>query len=341
VESPLVCISGVTGADLKQRVFQIMTKQVGPKLSGAKKALLAAAAVVVVAAPIVFGGMRLVPIYGQVFHPASPFASYEVVVIKPSKDDAHGASTDGEQTHYLVTAKMLIQFAYGIYSPPKLNNLDVLGGPDWINSDVFDIVGKMPSTEFVQEQNLTRNQKHERRQLMEQSMLAERFQLKMHTEMRDQPVYALTVIKGGPKMTPAKDATGSAYVNPTPSSRDPKELKRGLIVNPRPGALVMTVKGMTLDMLVNALMAQKETGGKPVVNQTGLTGAYDFTLVWGVEEAPTDSGAVEEPPLMTAIRQQLGLKLIETKGPGEAVVIDHIEKPSLDGAAVQAKAEKP
>ena len=336
VESPLACVSGVTGANLKRRVMQIMTERVVRNLDTGRKLLLAVVAVAAIAAPLAFGVLRMIPMYGQVFRATGPLPSYEVVVIKPSKEDAHGASTDGEQTHYLITAKMLIQFAYGIFSPPKIMNLDVLGGPDWINTDVFDIVAKMPSTEFEQEQGQTRNHRHERRQLMEQSMLADRFKLKMHTEMRDQPVYALTVIKGGPKMTPAKDVTGGAHVNPNPGSTTPEELHRGLIVRAKGRGFEMTVKGMTLDTFVDALMSYKETDGKPVVNQTGLTGAYDFTLVWGPEEtSPSDSGEVEEPPLFTAIQQQLGLKLAQTKGPAEVIVIDHIERPTLDSAELQ------
>ena len=339
VESPLPCVSGVTGANLKHRVMQIMTERVVRNLDAGRKLLLAVVAVAAIAAPLAFGVLRMIPMYGQVFHATGPLPSYEVVVIKPSKEVAHGADTQGEQTHYLVTAKMLMQFAYGIYSPPKVMNLDVLGGPDWINTDVFDIVGKMPSTEFEQEQTLSRNHRHERRQLMEQSMLADRFKLKMHTEMRDQPVYALTVIKGGPKMTPARDTTGGAHVNPNPGSTTPEELHRGLIVRAKGRGFEMTVKGITLDTFVDALMSYKETDGKPVVNQTGLTGAYDFTLVWGPEEtAPSDSGEVEEPPLFTAIQQQLGLKLAQARGPAEVIVIDQIERPTLDGAELQPPA---
>jgi uncharacterized protein (TIGR03435 family) len=122
----------------------------------------------------------------------------------------------------------------------------------------------------------------------------------------------------------------------------PDQLTRGLIVQAKGRNFVMTVKGMTLDFFVDALGAQKETAGKQVVNQTGLTGAYDFTLTWGPEDsAAVDSGdanEVIEPPLFTAIQQQLGLKLAEGKGPAEVVVIDHIEKPVFDEAEVTAPA---
>jgi bla regulator protein blaR1 len=335
VESPLVCVAGITGADLAARVRAIMTLR-SDALGWWRKAALAALAVAAVAIPMAFGVVRMIPMYGQVLKATGQLPSYDVVVIKPSKDEAHGASTTGEQTQYLVTAKMLIQFAYGIYSPPKMIDLNVVGGPDWINTDVFSIEGKMDSTEFEQEQKLGRGPRHERRQLMEQSLLADRFKLKMHTEMRDEPVYALTVMKGL-KLTPAKDATGSAYVNPYPSSSSPDELKRGLIVRTKGRGFEMTVKGMTLDIFADALMSQKETAGRQVVNQTGLTGAYDFTLVWGPEQtAAPENDDAEEPPLFTAIQQQLGLKLAEGKGPTEVVVIDHIERPVFDEAQAEA-----
>ena len=335
VESPLACASGVTGADLKKRVHAIMRGRL-ERLGWARKAALAALAVIVIAAPLAFGMLRMIPLYGQVFHAAGPLPSYEVVVIKPTQEAAHGGGTEGEQTRYLVTAKMLIEFAYAVYAPPKLLDLKVVGGPDWINTEVFDILGKMDAAEFQRERTMNRGAKHERRQMMDQSVLADRFHLKMHTEMQDQPVYALTVVKPG-KLTPAKDATGGGYISPTPGSLTPDEFKRGLAVNRTSTGYKMTVKGMTLDDLANALMAQKETNGMPVVNQTGLTGAYDFTLTWGPERTEaSDSSEAEDLPLLVAIQQQLGLNLVSAKAPAEVVVIDHIEKPVFDSTKAEA-----
>ena len=70
----------------------------------------------------------MIPLYGQVLKATGPLPAYEVVVIKPSQEGARGASTEGEETHYLMTAKMLIQFAWhGIFNPPKVMDLDVVG----------------------------------------------------------------------------------------------------------------------------------------------------------------------------------------------------------------------
>jgi bla regulator protein BlaR1 len=334
VESPLACAAGVTGADLKKRVQTIMRGRL-ERIGWGRKLALVGVGVFAITAPLVFGMLRMIPLYGQVLHASGPLPSYEVVVIKPAQDTANGADTEGEQTHYLVTAKMLIQFAYGVFAPPKMIDLKVVGGPDWTDTDVFDIVGKTSSADFEQRQKMNRMQGHEQRQLMEQSLLADRFHLKMHTEMQDQPVYALTVNKPG-KMMPAKNATGSAHVDPMPSSYAPDELKRGLIVNRTRTGLKMTAKGMTLDDLSNALMSQKETNGLPVVNQTGLTDAFDFTLTWGPERTEaSDNNEAEDLPLLVAIQQQLGLKLVNAKAPAEVVVIDHIEKPVFDSTKAE------
>jgi len=340
VESPLVCVAGITGADLSKRVRSIMTLRL-KKLSVVGKVALAALAFVAIAGPVAFGVVRMIPLYGQVFKAKGPLPSFDVVVIKPSQDTAHGGGLEGEQTHYTMTGKMLIQFAYGVWAPQQLTNyLKVVGGPEWVDTDVFDIVGKMTSTEFEQEQGMSRQQKHERIQLMEQSLLADRFKLKMHTGMQDQPVYALTVVRPG-KLTPAGDATGTWRFNPFPSDIAPEGLTRGLVVSRTRAGLKMTAKGMPLGEVVNALMAQKEMRGQPVVDQTGLTGAYDFTLTWGPEEQAAvdsgDSGEATEPPLFLALQQQLGLKLVDSKAPAEVVVIDHIEKPVFDSAEAPAK----
>jgi uncharacterized protein (TIGR03435 family) len=155
--------------------------------------------------------------------------------------------------------------------------------------------------------------------------------LKVHVETRDEPVYALTVIKGGPKMKPAPDATGGATVKFNASPDEVANLHRGLMVCAEGQGFEMTVKGMTLAAFTDALQSQKELRGLPVIDRTGLTAAYDFTLSWGPELTasadngdPADSGA---PPLLAAVQEQLGLKLGESKGPAEVLVVDHIERP--------------
>ena len=334
VESPLVCMSGVTGADLKQRVFQIMTKRVGPKLSWAKKSLLAAMAVGVTAAPVFFGGMRLIPVYGQMLHASGPLPSYEVAVFKPSQEPAQGQTVDGEQVHLVTTAKLMIQLAYNV---PMANDSQVTGGPDWIDTNVYDVLAKTDAATYTAMRPMNRIQRRERVQLLNQSLLAERMKLKVHFETRDIPVLGLVVAKGGPKLQPAKDTTPqSATIMPDGGDPDrAASLRRGVVVSRKGTNFELTAKGVTLADLAKVLIPRPEMDGRMVVDLTGIAGQYDFTLRWGPDHPgpPADGEAVvaEEPPLLSAIQQQLGLKLIPTKGPAEVIVIDHIEKPSLDG----------
>jgi uncharacterized protein (TIGR03435 family) len=126
-----------------------------------------------------------------------------------------------------------------------------------------------------------------------------------------------SLLRGGPKLTPAKD------------SEFPKlsALGNGL-------GSEITAKAVTLDAFVHSPLLGPATGGRLVVDQTGLKGTYDFTLKSGPEQpaAPESRGEndASEPPMFTAIQQQLGLKLVPSKGPVEVIVIDHIEPPSAN-----------
>src|SRR5262249_24988150 len=145
----------------------------------------------------------------------------------------------------------------------------------------------------------------------------------VHFESREMIVYALVTGKGGPKLSPAKG-------NETP--------------NLSLGGHGLTATAVSLDQFVRSPFITGATGGRPVVNQTGLTGFYDFTLTWGSNglspEAPKDPAA---PDFFTAVQEQLGLRLVSSKAPVEVIVIDHIERPSENGgaAAMLQEASRP
>jgi uncharacterized protein (TIGR03435 family) len=143
-------------------------------------------------------------------------------------------------------------------------------------------------------------------------------QLKVHHENRDLPILALTVAKGGSKLMPVGDthttnATGA-------------DSWAGLH-NPRAGET--EGRDVPVALLVGALNSKPEIGGRLVVDETGLTGKYNFKLTWAPEDRHTamDTG-VDGPSLFTAIQEQLGLKLETKKAPLDCVVIDHVEHPS-------------
>jgi bla regulator protein blaR1 len=287
------------------------------------------------------------PFHAQVLNPATgPLPAFDITVIKPSKELPHGADTEGEQTRFIVNTKLLIQMAYGVStSTVRGADIQVLNGPDWINDSVFDILTKIDPATFTAMQSMNRSQRSQRRQLMEQSLLADRFKLKLHTETRDQPVYALTLSKGPRPKLSANLPAVAATVLLSPGGSDairPEDLQHGIVVVRRGQFLEMTVKAMTIGAFVRAIATFPELGGRAVVDQTNLAGTYDFNLDWSPEQltpaSPSPDAAIppspdsdsDARPLFTAIQQQLGLKLVPSKGPAQVLVIDHIEKPSID-----------
>jgi uncharacterized protein (TIGR03435 family) len=154
---------------------------------------------------------------------------------------------------------------------------------------------------------LARAERQSQRQQMFENLLADRFQLKFHHETRELPVYNLVVAKGGLKMQ-ASTAEGSS------SSMNNSSLSG---------------KGMPIEGISFSV---SNVVGRQVVDKTGLTGKYDFTLTWTPDEMGAPSGASADadsgPSIFTALEEQLGLKLVPAKGPVDVIVVDHIERPS-------------
>lgn len=233
---------------------------------------------------------------------------FEVATIKPSQSREAGGSLKVNPsglvnlTNFPVT--VLIQFSYNV---PRRQ---ISGGPSWLESERFDIVGK-PDMEGAP--NMTQLR------MMLLKLLADRLQLSLHHEKKELSVYALTVAKGGPKLT-----EDTANPNGLPNF-----LGRG-------GPQGRNVQNSTMAEFASDL--QGRLADRPVVDQTGLgSKRYDFILKWtpdspalnGPTGAPPAAGNPDAPPdIFAAIQQQLGLKLESTKAQVDVIVIDHVEKPS-------------
>lgn len=149
-------------------------------------------------------------------------------------------------------------------------------------------------------------------QAMVRKILAERFGLTLHHEQREMQVLALRVAKGPPKLT-----ANTSDPNGLPDEQD----TRG------PGQLAIVFKNTSMRDLALVLLGQVD---RPVVNQTGMDGKYDFQLKWTYDEskAPTDGSAA--PSLFTAVQEQLGLKLEAAKAPADVLVIDKVQRPGAN-----------
>jgi len=193
------------------------------------------------------------------------------------------------------TASTLVDMVITAYG---LRYDQVSGGPGWANSDHFDLAAKAEG-----ERPLTQDQARK----MLQNLLADRFQLKVHRETKEVPVYALVVAKNGHKLKESSaDATGKNFVRTGG------------------GGMHMEAAKGTMEQLARQLSG---TAGRPVIDKTGLTGYYAYTLDWSAANRTPETEP--EPPVMfTALQEQLGLRLEAAKGPFEMLIIDHAEKPT-------------
>ena len=205
------------------------------------------------------------------------------------------------------TARMLIGIAYGA------KNFQISGGPSWTERDGYsveakgNVIGKGPILSLF----LTQQQKEEEEnQLKLQALLAERFQLKFHKETRDEQVYSLVVAKDGPKLRAANLDGGAPETDRRP----------GLKMYP----YQLTGTSVSLRYLAEELSRRLS---RKVIDQTRLTGEFDFNLRWAPDAADGNS-LPDGPSIFTAMQEQLGLKLESSKAPVDEIIIDHIEKPS-------------
>jgi uncharacterized protein (TIGR03435 family) len=161
---------------------------------------------------------------------------------------------------------------------------------------------------------------------MLQTLLEERFQLKVHRETKELPVFVLTVARSGLKMQPTKEGSclSPRDVPSQPGSTPcgPRRVRSG-----SPTTIAIGGRGMTVPYIFGGIIGNMLGG--PVVDKTGLQGQFDFTLEWtpGGINAPADATG---PSIFTAVEEQLGLKLTSGKGPVEVIVIDHVERPSAN-----------
>jgi uncharacterized protein (TIGR03435 family) len=250
---------------------------------------------------------------------------FEVATIKPG--DAAGRRSMmmslGRFTTHDMPLRDVIMFAYDAKSTSQIS-----GYPDWVSSAVYDIDAKEDETTTAALEKLPMDERIRQVRLMVQALLAERFQLKVSHRMTEIPVYALVIAKGGPKLKPS---TAPPMGNETPHAGETP--RGGGMFNAGPGELHSN--GATLDFFASGPLSRvPETDGRVVINKTGLTGNYDFTLKWapdgsgpaGSAPAPDNSG----PGLFTAIEEQLGLKLVSQKGSVETLVVESVDRPSAN-----------
>jgi uncharacterized protein (TIGR03435 family) len=385
VEVPLAYVSGVTGADLGKRLERIMRSHAIDALSSWRKVLLAAASLMAVAVPVTYGVVHAPRVLAQTeAQPADPVRvrremrmqienlrqhaevvrqlgaaglpatagqprqAFDVTSVKRNNAGEGRISMmrtpDGAWEATNVTLGLLVRMSY------QVQDSQIVGGPDWLFSDRFDVRGESralassgPAMEKVQ------------------SLLADRFNLGVHTETREMPMYALALSrrdgKAGLQLRPSSfecpdpSRTGVADGPPPPPPPPPPApggpaVGLGALANverPRCGMRIspggMLAGGLTMAQFARSL---SQIVGRIVVDKTGLAGTYDWELSYAPDRRmagrsdfpPVPSGAtmpaIEGPSIFTALQEQLGLKLDSQQGPVDVLVVDRAEQPMED-----------
>jgi uncharacterized protein (TIGR03435 family) len=237
-------------------------------------------------------------------------ASVKAANTRPEPGEFGGIrALPGGQTYVarFVPLKLMIELMY------KITDSQIVGGPDWINTDRFDVRAKAEKPSTLDDLHI-----------MFQNMLVERFKIQFHRETRTLPAFVLTVDKGGSKMT----------VNEEPEPFEIPIQGRG---GPPPTPPTFNGRRCNMEYL-GWWLGQQLNGAqqidRPVVDQTGLKGFYDFKLTYAPDLSGRTGPNGEQPPsfdgpnLFQALKEQLGLKLESSKGAVVVFVIDHVEKPA-------------
>lgn len=225
---------------------------------------------------------------------------FDVASVKPTAPGQRGGiirQMPGNQ-RYLATnvpLRLIMTVAYSV------TDRQISGGPSWVGTDPFDIDARSAKPESSDDLHT-----------MLAHLIEERFQLKIRHEQRELPIYELVLDKGGPKLT----------------GHDPADLD-----HPPMGGTPAGMEGTNVTMNYFAFTLSRNLD-RNVIDKTGLTGRYDLKLEFarelppGVVRPPGADALAEGPTIFTAVREQLGLKLVPAKGPVDFLVIEHAEKPS-------------
>lgn len=262
--------------------------------------------------------------------------SFEVASVKPSGDakfvppafplDAGDAyKQNGGRFSADFPLSVYISFAYKLNLTPDERQAMVAKLPKWVASERFTIQAKAA----------TENPTKDQMRLMMQTLLGERFGLKAHFETQEVPVFALTLVKSGkmgPKLKPHSEGP-ACDAEPSPGVVPPRCEVMMMVVRPNRMRMAGS-RNTTIDLIAGALPTMTSTIGRPVLDQTGLSGRFDFTLEWTPEAADSgpqpaaDSTVPEGPSFIQAVREQLGLKLDATRGPVRVLVVDQVKRPT-------------
>jgi uncharacterized protein (TIGR03435 family) len=328
LESPLVCVAGVTGSNLKRRIEEIMAHRIEKNMDFGRKLLLTSAGLAAIAAPIVIGMTNALPLRGQ----SQPTArvAFEVASVK------HNTSTDprGMRMQTLpggrfVASAPLIFIVTAAYDLPFQSDR-LTGGPDWLRQERYDIEATPEKSAIPA--GATVKERDDKVRLMLQTLLAERFKMVIRREIKELPVYAVGVKKDGPKLQRA--AVEEKDCTETPKGPTDPAACHGFSGGQGQGIHAQAVSMPDLASYASSW------ADRPVIDKTGLQGLFNLQTEGWVPMRPRPRPAGQEPtaedlafadparPTLFQIFDRLGLKLESQKAPVETFVIESAERPT-------------
>jgi bla regulator protein BlaR1 len=333
LESPMPCVAGVSGSNLRMRIEAILNERIVKNLNGGTKALLAAAGLFAVAAPIVIGLLNGVTLRAQT---VSPDLRFEVASVKPWDPDPKTGgrhlsgvpgptNTDPGRFSARIDVMNLVLTAYDI--------------PGFRLSEQLDLYNQRLEVEAKMPIDTTREQFN----VMLQNLLADRLGLKVHWATQQIEMYTLVVAKGGPKLKIAApdspQASDDASKNVDPNRVGPEGYPipppgNGPWMGMAPSGKI-GLRGHNQTAAEMAKSFGMRAIGGPVTDATGLAGKYDYTIFWSARSTtlalnPTAAVEPDGPSIFDAVQDQLGLKIEKRKGPVRMLVVDHVEKKPTD-----------
>jgi bla regulator protein BlaR1 len=334
VETPLSCVPGVTGADLKKRIERIMADRPRAGVRTWSRTLLLIGVAMTLAAPVVVGALGATTLSSPIDTTVYVGHFFDAATVRPNTTGGIRVSMliqpDGTWEATNVTLESMIRMTY------RLQESQLVGGPAWIYTDRFDIHAKMaaggPIADFSPRM---------------QALLAERFQLKVHNETRDLPIYSLVTARSdgrlGPQLMPAAvDCTALARTRSGPAPA----LRRQPNERPPCGTTIkmgrMTGGGVSMQQMAQTLA---QFTGRMVIDRTGLSGNFDYDLDFAPDPALRGRGLggarrpvpqpertspldPERPSIFTAVHDQLGLRLDAQRAAVAVVVVDAADRPT-------------
>ncbi len=266
------------------------------------------------------------------YHASAPLPSYEVATIKPVDPKAvNGGLLIKLPPGYTLnplSIRRYIMDAYGARYAAQ-----IVGGPDWLDKDPYRINAKSSAEVEAAMQKMTSADASNQERAMKQSLLADRFHLKAHFEIRILPVYELVPAKGGLKISEVPAPPDLKPGDPQP----PRPARCGELsageatgITTSSGLRVTNACAIQMQMLARDISfgAATEIEPRPIVDRTGFTGSFDIKdLTW----APLSASATDNPDapsFLNALEKQLGIKVVPTRTPIEVLVIDSIERPT-------------